>query len=392
MVEHSQAVSTAAAAIVALINERPQSPRQDEIEAIIAKAMAPQPMATARLVELRRAIATVEAAEEEAGPGEARTDATQDRIDRLYAPFDAMTQAVWDTPPTSPVDLHERAIIARHWFNVSRADWENPCDLDDWGDQAIAQLIHGVLQFAGSDIAKAMAPARRSSHGAPVPKLTSDIRAKIAELDAAYAVLGPLLPGPEHDAADSVVERLKAELCDLEEQIPKPPRSFADIRMFAELALYWAAEGIEELRNRGNAGDDVVANLIEAVLQFDVPASEPKITGPVIIKFDKQEFALYWLGIAEMAVKLLAKDTAGVRAFIENTFSGDFDEDMSGDDALSAFMADLESLSGKCASLSEIARVAWARILAAFPDEDDAPSEFGITTRDGQRIQEIRDI
>ena len=78
MVEHSHTVSTAAAAaIVGLINSSPRSPRQDEIETIIAKAIAPQPMATARLVELRRAIATVETAEEEAGPAETRTDASQ---------------------------------------------------------------------------------------------------------------------------------------------------------------------------------------------------------------------------------------------------------------------------------------------------------------------------
>src|SRR5262245_41553509 len=102
MVERSHTISMAAAAIVGRINGSPRSPRQDETEAVLAKAMAPHPIATARLVELRRAIATVETAEEEAGPGETRTDATQDRIDRLYAPFDAMTQAVWDTLPTTP--------------------------------------------------------------------------------------------------------------------------------------------------------------------------------------------------------------------------------------------------------------------------------------------------
>ena len=217
--------------------------------------MAPQPMATARLVELRRAIATVEAAEEEAGPGEARTDATQDRIDRLYAPFDAMTQAVWDTPPTSPVDLHERAIIARHWFNVSRADWENPCDLDDWGDQAIAQLIHGVLQFAGSDIAKAIAPAEAPA--LQVSELGRKLRADLARFDA---WLGKDVSDADWD-----------EIYRLEAQIPNPPRSFADVVARAELAYFGCDKGLDNRTMDLDAEDcweGPVARLIEAVLQF----------------------------------------------------------------------------------------------------------------------------
>jgi len=245
------------------INERPQSPRQDEIEAIIAKAMAPQPMATARLVELRRAIATVEAAEEEAGPGEARTDATQDRIDRLYAPFDAMTQTVWDTPPTTPVDLHERAIIARHWFNVGRADWENPCDLDDWGDQAIAQLIHGVLQLAGSDIDKAMAPAEAPA--LHVSELGRKLRADLARFDA--------WSGKDVSDADwdDVFASDWDEIYRLEAQIPNPPRSFADVVARAELAYFGADKGPDNRTmdlDEGDCWEGPVARLIEAVLQF----------------------------------------------------------------------------------------------------------------------------
>jgi hypothetical protein len=154
MVEHSSTISTAAAEIVALINSRSQSPWPHEIEAIIAKAIAPEPMASPRMA-------------------------------------------------------------------------------------------------SGS-----------------VPKLASDIRAKIAELGVAYDVLGKLDNGPECDAAEVAVERLKAELCDLEKQIPKPPRSYADIRMRAELALYWSAESIEDMRRHGDAVERIMADLIEAVLQF----------------------------------------------------------------------------------------------------------------------------
>jgi hypothetical protein len=77
--------------------------------------------------------------------------------------------------------------------------------------------------------AMAMAPAPPTASAPPVPKLASDIRAKIAELGAAYDVLGKFPDGPECDAAEAVVERLKAELCELEEQIPSPSRSYADM-------------------------------------------------------------------------------------------------------------------------------------------------------------------
>ena len=129
MVERSHTISTAAAEIVALINSRAQSPWPEEIEAIIAKAVAPQPMA--------------------------------------------------DTP---------------------------------------------------------------------VSNLSLAIRAKIAQLHAAYATLGKLHDGPEFDAAEAVVDRLKADLCDLEEMIPKPPRAYADLVTRAELALYWSADTLEDDR------------------------------------------------------------------------------------------------------------------------------------------------
>ena len=52
--------SQAAADIVALINSSPHSPRQDQIAAIIAKAMAPQPNASPLLLRVREAIARLD--------------------------------------------------------------------------------------------------------------------------------------------------------------------------------------------------------------------------------------------------------------------------------------------------------------------------------------------
>ena len=120
-------------------------------------------------------------------------------------------------------------------------------------------------------IAKALAPQPVASSlaSSPLPQLGIDIRNKIAELQVAYSALGPLSPGPEEDAAEAVVEQLKADLCRLELQIPEPPQSYADIRMRAEMALYWSAGSIDELRQYGELVQHTLADLIEAVLQFD---------------------------------------------------------------------------------------------------------------------------
>ena len=146
-------------------------------------------------------------------------------------------------------------------------------------------------------------PARQAHR---YPSWPSDIRAKISELGVAYDVLGKLDNGPECDAADAVVERLKAELCELEEQIPSPPRSYADIRMRAELALYWSAES-----HRGHAAarrrwsSTFMADLIEAVLQFAgrdfAKAVAPTPASPALLPPLSPEHLRYRESLAEIA-------------------------------------------------------------------------------------------
>jgi len=120
-------------------------------------------------------------------------------------------------------------------------------------------------------IAKALAPQPLASPA--VPTLALDIHAKIAQLHAAYAALAKLKNGPECDAAEAHVEKLKAELVSLEEQMPKPPRTYADVRTQAELSLYWCAESIADLRDCGDLIEQTLADLIEAVLEFDGAAA-----------------------------------------------------------------------------------------------------------------------
>ena len=138
----------AATELHALINSRVSSPRIEEIVAIVAK-VAPMPPAapeeaTARISALRAAVA---ACEQERYLPEGISDASERLLTRL-------SEAVYSRPVTSFSDLQERAIIARHWTSTFAVDgeglsmpWVNPTDLDDWGNQTIAELIDAVLNF-----------------------------------------------------------------------------------------------------------------------------------------------------------------------------------------------------------------------------------------------------
>ena len=180
---------------------------------------------------------------------------------------------------------------------------------------------------------------------------------------------------------------------------------------------------------------------IEAVLAKMQPtyaapaADEPKITGPVQIEFDAADFVEYWLPIAQMAVKLLGKDKAGMRRTARRMFKGECDGVL-GENAFHRFVDELETLEGKLGALAHVVGAARGRCLLAIceeyeavegktagePDEPAEPSdalsqwdarvrqflhdmegasEFAVRTRTGtvlvcdvahQRIQEIRDI
>jgi hypothetical protein len=164
------AAQEAAAAIIALINSSPRSPRQDEIEAIISRvAVSPGPIpASAKATEWRRAVADLRQGFELRGEeykrwkaaGREPTNDDLDRvadIDTLSDRVDSATHAIWAAGATCWADIALFAELARYWV----WDPEDP-DLDrcfkaeldphDTGfdEQAAAQLVNAVLQLAGA--------------------------------------------------------------------------------------------------------------------------------------------------------------------------------------------------------------------------------------------------
>jgi hypothetical protein len=155
----------AAAAIVELINGRPISPRQDEIEAIIARVVVrPAPLgptsltdAQARLLEAIHDYAAAERAFDEAGKkatselpceefeaAERRVDSALERMDRLAAELPNRSHSIADLRLLGQVahyhsDRDERGRLAALSDDKAVAD-----------EVAVARLIEAACQVDGA--------------------------------------------------------------------------------------------------------------------------------------------------------------------------------------------------------------------------------------------------
>jgi hypothetical protein len=159
MVELSPAA--AAAEIMALINSRVSSPRQEELEAIIAKVGggATAPADLDRLAHwdgvVRQYLAFHDAAA--APAGESLEDNTK-RHDSLIDWLCAETEAVWTKPVRDWGDVILRAAVAVHWNSpLDAGDPAYPQNVlrfavkddphDGYDVHAVAHVIQGVLDL-----------------------------------------------------------------------------------------------------------------------------------------------------------------------------------------------------------------------------------------------------
>jgi len=146
-------IKQAAAAIVGIINASPRSPRQAEIEAIIARAAV-----SATMVSLSHAQARVLEAVHElvAAEGALGEDPDDDAMDACGALRDRVDETAKGLPAqrSSIVDIILRAQVA--WCHADRDPQGRLIGLSDDDDASddqatAAQLIRAVLQFAGID-------------------------------------------------------------------------------------------------------------------------------------------------------------------------------------------------------------------------------------------------
>ena len=144
-------ISQAAAEIVALINASPRSPRQEEIEAILAKAIAPAEAPALHVSELGRKL-RADLERFDAWLGKDVSDADWDDVwgsdwNEIYR-----LEAQIPNPPRSFADVVARAELA--YFGCDKGLDNRTMDLDaeDCWEGPVARLIEAVLQFGGSDI------------------------------------------------------------------------------------------------------------------------------------------------------------------------------------------------------------------------------------------------
>jgi hypothetical protein len=107
-----------------------------------------------------------------------------------------------------------------------------------------------------------------------------EVRRVAACLHESYEVAGKLHPGAEFDAANAEIDRWRAALEDLENQVPNLPGSYGDLMVLAEIARFGADVG-ENGRTADLVADDMfvrpAARLIEAVLQFGQSSTQSTV-------------------------------------------------------------------------------------------------------------------
>ena len=112
----------AATEIVALINTRPQSPRLDEIEAIIARVVP------GRAVLDAEAMSALSEWDAEVSSHLLDCKGTDEQIERNGAAYIARCEAIWAKPVQSMADVLVRLAMALNW-NSPLSDDEAPTRL-----------------------------------------------------------------------------------------------------------------------------------------------------------------------------------------------------------------------------------------------------------------------
>ena len=145
---HRLTPSEAGAEIAALINSRASSPRQDEIEAIIAKAMttpAATPTLSSEHLAYRKIVAEIERCNDDPDMPDEETDAALSRLQEQASELEA---EIWAKPAKTLADVLLRAEVALDNENGVMDALDDPDAYYD--DRANAQLIRAVLDVLGA--------------------------------------------------------------------------------------------------------------------------------------------------------------------------------------------------------------------------------------------------
>jgi len=145
----------AATAILALIHSRPQSPRIEEIEAILSRFVEPAAPQEALASDIRIRLRKAMARHDEAFAVAAKTMGTEceqanAHLDIWGAEISAL-EAEIPNPPRCFEDLVARAEVARHGGDIVDGKLMEAEDEEDVFLGPAARLIEAVLQLGGAD-------------------------------------------------------------------------------------------------------------------------------------------------------------------------------------------------------------------------------------------------
>jgi hypothetical protein len=218
----------AAAAIVALINARAQSPTQAEIADIIARHVGSDVLqiqgTSAIHVEIHTLLRDLDEAERSIGRNAYASD---EEIDATFPPMHKRLKELQDQLPQLPrsmADCVAFAEIAQHWHET------DPADVDSFL-RAARPLVAGIHRHMKSRVADVPSEAI---------KLCRQGRgAALVDLDTEGT--------PAHAAARLEADKCKFEIERLRSRLAaKSPKTLDDIAALTVLAVYWEPDLLEE--------------------------------------------------------------------------------------------------------------------------------------------------
>jgi hypothetical protein len=267
----------AAAAIVALINSSPRSPRQEEIEAILARVgTAPtreaRPISDLR-IRIRKAIAQAEAALHVVGelPAGPKFELAQADLNTWEDEIAALEDDI-PNPPRSYDDLLARAEVARHGGDVVDGKLMEAENQEDVFVGPAARLVEAVLQYRGAQPgAASMSPA----HAAHYREWRCLVDHHMREFE------NPNEEGMSKAEIEAEEARMAAHMEIMEsfahQVFAVPARTWGDVLLLAEICLWFHAPGTDpeaptassDLQDSfscdGEMPDTALAKLLEAV-------------------------------------------------------------------------------------------------------------------------------
>jgi hypothetical protein len=248
-------IEQAAAAIVALINARPQTPTQAEIADIIAQHVGSDVLqiqgTSAVHVEIHGLLRDLAEAERSLGR---KAYATDEEIDAIFPPMQKRLGELQDQLPQLPRSMADCVVfaeIAQHWRETDPAD-------DAAFLRAARPLVAGIHRLMKSRVADVPSEAIKLCRQARRAVLV-DFDAEATPDNAAVRL--------EADKCKFEIERLRRRLAS------KSPKALDDIAALAVLALYWEGHPLKELARRCEAeqisiGDRALPTLLLAVCEF----------------------------------------------------------------------------------------------------------------------------